>query len=118
VTEYQSAEDKITTLERQVALDQEAIRILQETSIAYAKRAGTILRELERQVNDERESARTFSAQCIAQENTIRELRVTQSRSGEVEWPCGHTVAHEENCPRCEIERLRSQSDASAEPRL
>lgn len=36
MTDYQSAEAKIATLERQVALDQEAIRILQETSVAHA----------------------------------------------------------------------------------
>ncbi len=30
------------------------------------------------------------------------------NQCGEIEFACGHTVAHEEECPRCEIERLRA----------
>jgi hypothetical protein len=35
--------------------------------------------------------------------------RIVGPRWGEVEFPCGHTVAHEEDCPRCENERLRGE---------
>jgi hypothetical protein len=35
----------------------------------------------------------------------------------EVEFPCGHTVAHEEDCPMCKIDSMRSAADTNAEPR-
>jgi hypothetical protein len=37
--------------------------------------------------------------------------------SSEVHFACGHSVAHEENCPRCEIERLQSLLDTVSESR-
>jgi hypothetical protein len=35
------------------------------------------------------------------------EVKVRKTGCSEVEFECGHTVAHEESCPRCEAERLR-----------
>jgi len=38
----------------------------------------------------------------------MMDAQPTSNLRYEVEFPCGHTVAHEENCPRCENDRLRA----------
>jgi hypothetical protein len=57
----------------------------------------------------------TLAEHQLSRQRRIAELRGT-ANSGEVEFPCGHTVAHEEGCPRCEIDRLRSTPSGEFKP--
>ena len=48
--------------------------------------------------------------ELMAHELLVR--RAHETTGAEVAFACGHTVAHEEDCPRCENERLLHQRDA------
>jgi hypothetical protein len=64
----------------------------------------------------------TYGALCIHRQvnhskvpdetmDSSKPAALTSNPSGEVSFPCGHTVAHEEDCPRCQIERLERERD-------